>query len=82
MDMFDGIQNVPPARCRPLLPPLLPPLSLFSYLVPLSPSGHAAGVIAEPHTSLTDLTADDSWLVVSSDGLLENEERGGGGGPR
>lgn len=42
----------------------------------------AAGVIAEPHTSLTDLTADDSFLVVCSDGLLANEERGGGGGLR
>lgn len=38
------------------------------------------GVIAEPHTSLTDLTADDSFLIVCSDGLLANEERGGGGG--
>ncbi|KAI3424897.1 hypothetical protein D9Q98_008281 [Chlorella vulgaris] len=38
------------------------------------------GVIAEPFTCLTDLTADDTWLIVCSDGLLENEERGGGGG--
>jgi hypothetical protein len=41
-----------------------------------------AGVIAEPFTCLTDLTADDTWLIVCSDGLLENEERGGGGGLR
>jgi hypothetical protein len=39
-----------------------------------------AGVIAEPYTCLTDLTADDAWLIVTSDGLLANEERGGGGG--
>jgi protein phosphatase 1K len=38
------------------------------------------GVIAEPYTTLTDLTSDDSWLIVCSDGLLANEERGGGGG--
>ncbi|KAL4437229.1 hypothetical protein ABPG75_004368 [Micractinium tetrahymenae] len=38
------------------------------------------GVIAEPYTSLIDLTADDSFIIVCSDGLLANEERGGGGG--
>jgi protein phosphatase 1K len=38
------------------------------------------GLIAEPHTSVTDLTDDDSWIIVTSDGLLANEERGGGGG--
>ncbi|KAI7841657.1 hypothetical protein COHA_004677 [Chlorella ohadii] len=38
------------------------------------------GVIAEPYTTLTDLTSEDSWLIVCSDGLLANEERGGGGG--
>ncbi|EFN53124.1 hypothetical protein CHLNCDRAFT_137480 [Chlorella variabilis] len=38
------------------------------------------GVIAEPHTSVTDLTEEDGWIIVSSDGLLANEERGGGGG--
>ncbi len=43
----------------------------------LAPS---AGVIAEPYTTLTDLTSEDSWLIVCSDGLLANEERGGGGG--
>jgi protein phosphatase 1K len=40
------------------------------------------GLIAEPHTSVTDLTDDDSWIIVTSDGLLANEERGGGGGLR
>ena len=30
--------------------------------------------------SLTELTSADKWLVVSSDGLNANEERGGGGG--
>ncbi|KXZ50219.1 hypothetical protein GPECTOR_17g856 [Gonium pectorale] len=38
------------------------------------------GVIAEPYTQLTQLTADDTWLVVASDGLFAEEERGGGGG--
>eukprot|EP00887_Chlorella_sp_A99_P008227 scaffold12.g8227.t1 len=38
------------------------------------------GVIAEPYTQVTQLTADDRWLVISSDGLFANEERGGGGG--
>lgn len=38
------------------------------------------GVIAEPHIAIVDLTDEDSWLVVSSDGLYAEEERGGGGG--
>ncbi|GLC44015.1 hypothetical protein PLESTB_000220100 [Pleodorina starrii] len=38
------------------------------------------GVIAEPYTTVTPLTAEDSWLVVASDGLFAEEERGGGGG--
>lgn len=38
------------------------------------------GVIAEPFTTVTPLTADDAYLIVCSDGLLANEERGGGGG--
>lgn len=37
-------------------------------------------MIAEPYTTLTDLTSEDAWLIVCSDGLLANEERGGGGG--
>lgn len=48
---------------------------------PALPATHLPpGVIAEPYTTLTDLTSDDSWLIVCSDGLLANEERGGGGG--
>lgn len=38
------------------------------------------GVIAEPHTSVLPLTADDAYLVVSSDGLYDEGTRGGGGG--
>lgn len=35
---------------------------------------------AEPDVTVTELSADDEWLIVSSDGLLVNVERGGGGG--
>lgn len=39
------------------------------------------GVIAEPDVSVVELTpGEDFWVVVSSDGLFANEERGGGGG--
>lgn len=38
------------------------------------------GVIAEPDISNVLLTKDDAWIVVASDGLFENEVRGGGGG--
>ena len=38
------------------------------------------GVIAEPFTQVTTLTDKDSWLIVCSDGLFANEERGGGSG--
>eukprot|EP00879_Flechtneria_rotunda_P002088 GHRR01002268.1.p1 GENE.GHRR01002268.1~~GHRR01002268.1.p1 ORF type:complete len:343 (+),score=133.07 GHRR01002268.1:96-1124(+) len=38
------------------------------------------GVIAEPYTTVTSLTTDDSYLVLASDGLFAEEERGGGGG--
>lgn len=38
------------------------------------------GVVAEPDVTITRLDGDDSWLIVSSDGLLINVERGGGGG--
>jgi protein phosphatase 1K len=39
------------------------------------------GVIAEPHVSLETLTpGQDTYLVLSSDGLYGNEARGGGGG--
>lgn len=38
------------------------------------------GLIAEPHTTVTTLTKDDSYLVLASDGLFAEESRGGGGG--
>eukprot|EP00793_Prasinoderma_coloniale_P002883 PRCOL_00002365-RA len=38
------------------------------------------GVIAEPTIEIATLTDEDEWLVVTSDGLFANEERGGGGG--
>lgn len=38
------------------------------------------GVIAEPTQQVVDITTEDSWVVVCSDGLFANEERGGGGG--
>lgn len=38
------------------------------------------GVIADPHIVIEEITADDTWVIVSSDGLFANEERGGGGG--
>lgn len=54
--------------------PTMPPRPPAPPLLP--------GLIAEPYTSVTDLTDEDSWLIVTSDGLLANEERGGGGGLR
>ncbi|MEW5307450.1 MAG: hypothetical protein WDW36_009845 [Sanguina aurantia] len=39
------------------------------------------GVTAEPYVEIMPLSGDeDMWLVVSSDGLYAEEERGGGGG--
>ena len=38
------------------------------------------GVVAEPDVAVTELTEEDAWVVISSDGLFANEERGGGGG--
>ena len=38
------------------------------------------GLLALPFVSVTELTAADSWIVVASDGLFNEEERGGGGG--
>ena len=38
------------------------------------------GVVAEPDVTNKLLTKDDAWIVVASDGLFENEIRGGGGG--
>lgn len=50
--------------------------------VPAGSDGYSSGfgVIAEPFTTITDLTAEDTHLIVCSDGLFANEERGGGGG--
>lgn len=44
--------------------------------------GYASGfgLIAEPDVQIEEITAADSWVVVCSDGLFANEERGGGGG--
>ena len=38
------------------------------------------GVIAEPHVASVDLSGEDKWVVISSDGLYNEESRGGGGG--
>ena len=38
------------------------------------------GVVAEPTVALVALQPEDQWVVLSSDGLFANEERGGGGG--
>jgi protein phosphatase 1L len=38
------------------------------------------GVIADPDIRVKMLGKNDSWLIVASDGLFENEVRGGGGG--
>lgn len=38
------------------------------------------GVIAEPDVEVIDLEADDEYVLLSSDGLYANTERGGGGG--
>ncbi len=42
--------------------------------------GSGFGVVAVPYTQVTELTDKDSWLIVCSDGLFANEERGGGSG--
>lgn len=38
------------------------------------------GVTAEPDVRVEPLGAEDRWVVISSDGLFANVERGGGGG--
>lgn len=38
------------------------------------------GVEATPFVTVEDVSPDDKYLVLSSDGLYANEERGGGGG--
>jgi hypothetical protein len=37
-------------------------------------------VIADPSTSVVKLTTRDEYIVIASDGLHANSERGGGGG--
>jgi serine/threonine protein phosphatase PrpC len=52
---------------------------LVSMRLPFSGSGF--GVIADPEVTTVDVAAGDKgWLVVCSDGLIVNDERGGGGG--
>ena len=38
------------------------------------------GLNAEPDCYIEQLTEKDSWIMMSSDGLFANDERGGGGG--
>jgi protein phosphatase 1K len=38
------------------------------------------GVISTPYTTLTTLTPQDTFLILASDGLFNEETRGGGGG--
>lgn len=38
------------------------------------------GVEATPFVTVEDVSPEDKYLVLSSDGLYANEERGGGGG--
>lgn len=42
--------------------------------------GSGFGVIADPDVEIVDINGKKGWLIVSSDGLNTNEERGGGGG--
>ena len=42
--------------------------------------GSGFGLNAEPDCYIEQITAADSWVMLSSDGLFENPERGGGGG--
>lgn len=50
--------------------------------VPAGSDGYSSGfgVVAEPYTQLNTLTDEDTYVLVSSDGIFANEERGGGGG--
>jgi protein phosphatase 1K len=36
--------------------------------------------VSTPYTTLTPLTSSDSFLILASDGLFNEETRGGGGG--
>merc|ERR1711988_761131 len=42
--------------------------------------GSGFGVIPDPDVEIFDLDGKKGWIIVSSDGLNTNEERGGGGG--
>ena len=42
--------------------------------------GSGFGLNAEPDCYIEQLTPTDSWVMLSSDGLFANDERGGGGG--
>jgi len=42
--------------------------------------GSGFGLNAEPDCYIEQITPADSWVLLSSDGLFENPERGGGGG--
>lgn len=42
--------------------------------------GSGFGLVAEPYTTLTALTGEEDYLVLASDGLFAEEQRGGGGG--
>ena len=42
--------------------------------------GSGFGLNAEPDCAFEQLTEKDTWLLCATDGLFENEERGGGGG--
>ncbi len=42
--------------------------------------GSGFGLNAEPDCYIETLTSEDTWIMMSSDGLFANDERGGGGG--
>ena len=44
--------------------------------------GSGFGLNAEPDCYIESVTEADTWILLSSDGLFENPERGGGGGWR
>ncbi|CAG9463204.1 unnamed protein product [Pedinophyceae sp. YPF-701] len=50
--------------------------------VPLGSDGYSSGfgVTAEPFVTITELTSEHTWVLVASDGLFNEVQRGGGGG--
>ena len=42
--------------------------------------GSGFGLNAEPDCYIETLTSEDTWIMMSSDGLFANDQRGGGGG--